>query len=70
MTTVSILPEQAGTPDRFFTKAQQQRLEVLMADWRTARDNGTTLPLEKQKELNELVETELQASAQRADTLH
>ena len=56
-------------PDRFFTAAQQQRLDTLMARWRTARDQGATLPADEQTELEALIEAELQASAARAATL-
>ena len=56
-------------PDRFFTAAQQQRLEALMARWRTARDQGATLPANEQTELEALIDAELQASAARAATL-
>ena len=56
-------------PDRFFTAAQQQRLDALMARWRTARDQGATLPTDEQTELEALIEAELQASADRAATL-
>jgi hypothetical protein len=31
-------------PDRFFTAEQRRRLEQLMADWRSARDAGRSLP--------------------------
>jgi hypothetical protein len=53
-------------PDPFFTARQIQRLEELMARWRTARDAGTALSAEEQAELEALVEAELQASEQRA----
>lgn len=53
-------------PDEFFTIAQQKRLSELMARWRTARDAGRTLATEEQKELEKLVEVELEASAKRA----
>ena len=56
-------------PDRFFTAAQQQRLDALMARWRTARDQGATLPVDEQTELEALIDAELQASAARAATL-
>jgi hypothetical protein len=56
-------------PDRFFTAAQQQRLDTLMARWRTARDQGATLPTDEQTELEALIDAELQASADRAATL-
>lgn len=38
-------------PDEFFNASQQQRLSVLMARWRAARDTGQTLPDEEQREL-------------------
>jgi hypothetical protein len=56
-------------PDRFFTAGQQQRLEALMARWRTARDQGATLSADEQTELEALIDAELQASAVRAATL-
>lgn len=56
-------------PDRFFTAAQQQRLDTLMARWRTARDQGVPLPLDEQTELEAVIAAELQASADRAATL-
>ena len=56
-------------PDRFFTAAQQQRLDALMARWRTARDQGATLPVDEQTELEALIDVELRASAARAATL-
>jgi hypothetical protein len=56
-------------PDRFFTAAQRQRLDALMARWRTARDQGATLPVDEQTELEALIDAELQASAARAATL-
>jgi hypothetical protein len=64
---------QSLRPDRFFTVDQQQRLATLTARWRTARDQGVSLPTEEQIELEALVEAELHASAARtaalADTL-
>lgn len=59
---------QSLRPDRFFTAAQQQRLDALMARWRTLRDQGTSLPVDEQAELEALIATELQASTARADT--
>jgi hypothetical protein len=56
-------------PDRFFTAAQQQRLQELMGRWRAARDSGAALPPEEQAELNALVEAELRAAADRAAAL-
>jgi hypothetical protein len=56
-------------PDRFFTVAQQQRLEALMARWRTLRDQGDFLPADEQAELDALIAAELQASSERAAEL-
>ena len=75
--TAQLSAEETGTlvivqsfrPDQFFTAAQQQRLEQLMARWRTARDRGLLLSAEEQAELEALIETELQAATQRAATL-
>jgi hypothetical protein len=60
---------QSLRPDRFFNVAQQQRLATLMVRWRTARDQGATLPVEEQTELEALVEAELRASAARTAAL-
>src|SRR3990172_2736797 len=60
---------QSLRPDRFFTAAQQERLATLMARWRTARDQGQTLPIDEQKELEALIEGELRAAAARAAAL-
>ncbi|MEP7342053.1 MAG: hypothetical protein ABI977_30255 [Acidobacteriota bacterium] len=54
-------------PDEFFTAVQQQRLSELMARWRIARDADQSLAVQEQKELEELVEAELLASAKRAE---
>ena len=56
---------QTFEPDPFFTATQQQRLAELMELWRTARDQGQTLPPEAQAELDGLVNAELQATQQR-----
>ena len=60
---------QSLRPDRFFTAAQQQRLDALMARWRTLRDQGVPLPADEQAELEALIAEELQASAERAAAL-
>jgi hypothetical protein len=60
---------QSLRPDRFFTAAQQQRLEALMARWRTLRDQGASLPADEQAELEALIAAELQASSARAAEL-
>jgi hypothetical protein len=60
---------QSLRPDRFFTATQQQRLDVLMARWRILRDQGASLPVAEQAELEALISAELQASAARAAAL-
>ena len=60
---------QSLRPDRFFTAAQQERLAALMDRWRTARDQGATLPADEQTELEALMAAELHASAARAAAL-
>jgi exonuclease I len=75
--TAQLNPEEKGTivivqnlqPDRFFTAAQQQRLNELMSRWRNARDTGTTLSDQEQAELEALVQAELHGAQQRADDL-
>src|SRR5262245_19443307 len=56
-------------PDQFFTAQQQQRLQELMARWRSARDAQTAFPPGEQAELDALVEAELRASTARAAAL-
>jgi hypothetical protein len=56
-------------PDRFFNAAQQQRMAELMDRWRSARNQGGSLPDDEQAELNALVEAETRASASRAAAL-
>ena len=60
---------QSQRSDRFFDAAQQQRLADLMERWRTARNQGKTLPPDEQSELEAIVEAELAASADRAAAL-
>ncbi len=55
--------------DWFFSAEQQQRLSDLMNLWRTARDEGQTLPPEQQAELDSLVEAELKAATARTAAL-
>ncbi|KAF3978663.1 MAG: hypothetical protein HFP77_00730 [Methylococcales symbiont of Iophon sp. n. MRB-2018] len=57
-------------PDCFFDATQQKRLGELMARWRVAKDNRTEFSIEKQEELDSLVELELLASADRAKKLN
>ena len=67
--TSTLIIVQSLRPDRFFTAAQQQRLDALMGRWRKARDQGHRLPADEQGELEALVEAELHASALRAAAL-
>ncbi len=60
---------QSCDPDQFFTAKQQQKLTALMSIWRTARDRGDMLPEEQQLELNDLIEAELYATAERAKAI-
>jgi hypothetical protein len=71
-------PEEADTliivrslgPDRFFTGEQRQRLGELMARWRSARDEGKTLPDDEQTQLANLVESEVRAATERAAAVY
>ena len=56
-------------PDEFFTEAQQTRLTELMQKWRDARDTGASLSVKEQTELENLIETELKGSANRAERM-
>jgi hypothetical protein len=70
-------PSLAGTlvvvqqlrPDHFFTADQQEKLEQLMARWRTAREAGQALAAEDQAALERLAEAELKAASDRAAAL-
>jgi hypothetical protein len=64
MQTISI-----ETPDQFFTDQQQQRLKELISIWRTAQDRGEILSPEQQSELDNLIEAELDATAERAKAM-
>jgi hypothetical protein len=65
----TLLIIQSFRPDWFFSAEQQQRLSDLMNLWRTARDEGQTLPPEQQAELDRLVEAELKAATARTAAL-
>ena len=56
-------------PDQFFDANQLRRLKELMDVWRQARDLGNALPAGEQRELDNLIEAELLASASRAAML-
>ncbi|MEZ4728178.1 MAG: hypothetical protein R3E79_13685 [Caldilineaceae bacterium] len=60
---------QTMRPDAFFSAAQQQQLATLMDEWRTARNTGGELPVDKQRELEALVEAELLAATARTTAL-
>jgi hypothetical protein len=56
-------------PDRFFGADERQRLEHLMARWRSARDGKDAIGPDEQAELARLVEAEISAAARRAAAL-
>lgn len=68
-TSGALVVIQPMRPDRFFTAEQRERLEELMALWRTARDSGAQPPPEQQAELEALVEAQLEGAAQRAEAM-
>ena len=55
--------------DRFFSAEQQERLGDLMEEFHHALDSGATLSEEEEAELEQLVQSELEASANRAAAL-
>lgn len=57
------------TPDQFFTAQEQQRLKELISIWRNAQDRGEILSPEQQSELDNLIEAELAATAERAKAM-
>lgn len=65
----SLIVVQSLRPDQFFNADQQRRLGELMSSWRQARDAGSALPADEQAELDQLIEIELYASADRAAML-
>lgn len=65
----TLLIIQSFRPDWFFSAEQQKRLSELMNLWRTARDEGQSLPPEQQAELDSLVEAELKAATARTAAL-
>jgi hypothetical protein len=52
---------QVNEPDQFFTATQQERLAELKSLWQVARDQGNTLPIEQQTELDDLMVLEMDA---------
>jgi hypothetical protein len=75
--TSQLSEDEAGTivivqqlhPDRFFSASQRHRLADLMSRWRAARDAGSDLAPEEQAELDALVQTELEATSNRAEAI-
>jgi len=55
--------------DQYFTAAQRDRLSILMAHGRAARDAKTELSPNEQAELEDLIRAELDAAACRAAAL-
>ena len=54
---------------RLVSTEQQQKLELLMSRWRKSRDAGSTLSPEDQKELEALIDAELQGTERRAESV-
>ena len=52
--------------DEFFAEEKVERLSELMSQWRACRDSGTAFPEADQRELEALVDEELQSSSDRA----
>jgi hypothetical protein len=67
--SATVVVVQHHRPDSLFTVAQQQRLQELMARWRSAREAGTRLPDSDQAELDALIEAELDAAGKRTSAL-
>ena len=61
-----LLVLQSFQPDKFFDATQQTQLTELMLQWRNARDQGQTLAIAQQQQLDDLVEAELQDTVARA----
>jgi hypothetical protein len=66
-TTLVIL--QPCRPDPLFSAVQQKRLDELMTRWRDARDGKASMTPGEQEELDRLVNDELCAAKQRAQTM-
>jgi hypothetical protein len=52
--------------DRHFSRAQRERLEVLMNSWRVARDTGKSFSEADLLELQGLVDAELAGATERS----
>jgi hypothetical protein len=65
-TVVLIQPFQS---DALFAAPQRERLENLMARWRSMRDKGDTLSADEQSELQNLIDAELLAADARTQEI-
>lgn len=66
-TPLVILQHRHG--DQFFPAAKVERLERLMARWRSARDGGPALSEAESAELDQLIELETLAAGERGAAL-
>ena len=57
---------QINEPDQFFTAPQQEKLAELKSLLQVARDQGNTLPIEQQTELDDLMVLEMDAVIDRS----
>jgi hypothetical protein len=57
---------QVNEPDQFFTAPQQEKSAELKSLWQVARDQGNTLPIEQQAELDDLMVLEMDAVIDRS----
>lgn len=67
--TGTLVIVQSFRGDSEFATADQERLAGLMSKWRQARDAGVALPSDEQRELEALVQAELEAAGRRAELL-
>jgi len=61
----TFLVSRLGTPDRFFTYTQQERLADLMSRWKSPQQGEAGLTPDEFAELEDLVQAELQATIDR-----
>ena len=60
---------QSHEPDRFFTAAQRNRLQQLMAVWRLSREGRQPMAVADRAELDALIDAEVAAAGARAAAL-
>jgi hypothetical protein len=65
----TIVIMQDRRPDQFFNADQQNRLAELMGRWRSCRDEGKSLSVDEEAELDALVDAELRGAAARAASI-